>query len=176
MGEPGSSLLERPLEPSELPPWLTEADLDVFAESFEHSGFTGGRELAGVPHRAGMILGVREGPPRVSPEGPSTSLTCYFFCAPGRIRTCDTGFRRAVLYPLSYEGRGLWETLSENPDRRSSARAQTRWSVIVSCPPPRCSGGQRDEPTTGQGQGSGCGRARVAGAGPEGSGGMGARF
>jgi hypothetical protein len=25
--------------------------------------------------------------------------------APGRIRTCDTGFRRAVLYPLSYEGR-----------------------------------------------------------------------
>jgi hypothetical protein len=27
--------------------------------------------------------------------------------APGRIRTCDTGFRRAVLYPLSYEGDGL---------------------------------------------------------------------
>ena len=26
-------------------------------------------------------------------------------CAPGRIRTCDTRFRRAVLYPLSYEGR-----------------------------------------------------------------------
>ena len=25
-------------------------------------------------------------------------------CAPGRIRTCDTRFRRAVLYPLSYEG------------------------------------------------------------------------
>ena len=38
-------------------------------------------------------------------------------CAPGRIRTCDTGFRRAVLYPLSYggvvgvrllEGTGRW--------------------------------------------------------------------
>ncbi len=27
-------------------------------------------------------------------------------CAPGRIRTCDTRFRRAVLYPLSYEGEG----------------------------------------------------------------------
>ena len=27
--------------------------------------------------------------------------------APGRIRTCDTRFRRAVLYPLSYEG-GAW--------------------------------------------------------------------
>jgi hypothetical protein len=26
------------------------------------------------------------------------------FGAPGRIRTCDTRFRRAVLYPLSYEG------------------------------------------------------------------------
>lgn len=24
------------------------------------------------------------------------------------IRTCDTGFRRAVLYPLSYEG-GPWQ-------------------------------------------------------------------
>jgi hypothetical protein len=24
--------------------------------------------------------------------------------APGMIRTCDTGFRRAVLYPLSYGG------------------------------------------------------------------------
>ncbi len=23
---------------------------------------------------------------------------------PGRIRTCDTRFRKAVLYPLSYEG------------------------------------------------------------------------
>ena len=25
--------------------------------------------------------------------------------APGRIRTCDTRFRKPVLYPLSYEGR-----------------------------------------------------------------------
>ncbi len=30
--------------------------------------------------------------------------------APGRIRTCDTGFRRAVLYPLSYGGpRAVWQ-------------------------------------------------------------------
>ena len=28
-------------------------------------------------------------------------------CALGAIRTRDTRFRRAVLYPLSYEGRGL---------------------------------------------------------------------
>jgi hypothetical protein len=25
-------------------------------------------------------------------------------CAPGMIRTCDTRFRKPVLYPLSYEG------------------------------------------------------------------------
>jgi hypothetical protein len=25
-------------------------------------------------------------------------------CAPGRIRTCDTRFRKPLLYPLSYEG------------------------------------------------------------------------
>ena len=28
----------------------------------------------------------------------------WSWSAPGRIRTCDTRFRRAVLYPLSYEG------------------------------------------------------------------------
>ena len=31
-------------------------------------------------------------------------MSCNNLSAPGRIRTCDTGFRRAVLYPLSYEG------------------------------------------------------------------------
>ena len=31
-------------------------------------------------------------------------MSCEYMSAPGRIRTCDTGFRRAVLYPLSYEG------------------------------------------------------------------------
>jgi hypothetical protein len=41
--------------------------------------------------------------------------------APGRIRTCDTGFRRAVLYPLSYEGPlGAYRKLfvSPAPERR----------------------------------------------------------
>ena len=31
-------------------------------------------------------------------------MSCENNGAPGMIRTCDTGFRRAVLYPLSYEG------------------------------------------------------------------------
>src|SRR5262245_7194558 len=33
--------------------------------------------------------------------------------APGRIRTCDTRFRRAVLYPLSYEGAELSDGVSQ---------------------------------------------------------------
>lgn len=33
--------------------------------------------------------------------------------APGRIRTCDTRFRRAVLYPLSYEGGDLYKNVSK---------------------------------------------------------------
>lgn len=44
--------------------------------------------------------------------GEKPQVSCLTRCAPGRIRTCDTRFRRAVLYPLSYEGRGLWEALS----------------------------------------------------------------
>ena len=28
----------------------------------------------------------------------------FSLCAPGRIRTCDTRFRKPVLYPLSYGG------------------------------------------------------------------------
>lgn len=39
-----------------------------------------------------------EGPPKVDVRPQAE------WCAPGRIRTCDTRFRRAVLYPLSYEG------------------------------------------------------------------------
>ena len=39
--------------------------------------------------------------------------------APGRIRTCDTRFRRAVLYPLSYEG-GAWLEVSLQPSLQPS--------------------------------------------------------
>lgn len=49
----------------------------------------------------------------------------------GRIRTCDTGFRRAVLYPLSYEGGGLSRTLSETPLGPPDADGQTSWSACV---------------------------------------------
>ena len=42
-------------------------------------------------------------------------LTCGNVSAPGRIRTCDTGFRRAVLYPLSYEGGDPSEQVLKSP-------------------------------------------------------------
>jgi hypothetical protein len=32
------------------------------------------------------------------------SLTCGYTSALGRIRTCDSRFRKPLLYPLSYEG------------------------------------------------------------------------
>ena len=47
-------------------------------------------------------------------------MSCGNAGAPGRIRTCDTGFRRAVLYPLSYEG-GTRSELTEPFAQRSSA-------------------------------------------------------
>jgi len=57
----------------------------------------GDRQTSDVRQQLGKTpLGRRQKPP----------LTCGGACAPGRIRTCDTGFRRAVLYPLSYEGGG----------------------------------------------------------------------
>ena len=47
------------------------------------------------------------GRPPQHKSSPETTrpLGCYFSGAPGAIRTHDTRFRRAVLYPLSYEGK-----------------------------------------------------------------------
>ncbi len=59
--------------------------------------------------------------------------------APGRIRTCDTGFRRAVLYPLSYEG-GRAELTGERAasghrraGQRSSAMTFEKFLMWLSC-------------------------------------------
>ena len=57
-------------------------------------------------------------------------LTCDFFCAPETIRTSDTRFRRAVLYPLSYEGpptrTGPPRQGQPTPTRDSISRHQSR--------------------------------------------------
>lgn len=47
---------------------------------------------------------------------------CPRQCAPGRIRTCDTRFRRAVLYPLSYEG--------ARPDYRAAGAGLSGASLV----------------------------------------------
>jgi hypothetical protein len=57
-------------------------------------------------------------------------LNCGYAGAPGRIRTCDTGFRRAVLYPLSYEG-GRAELTGKRPGIRSPAARSQRSSAIT---------------------------------------------
>lgn len=53
------------------------------------------------------------------------------FCggALGQIRTADTRFRRAVLYPLSYEGGGQQENAQENPGNQvlEAMRRSHRW-------------------------------------------------
>ena len=41
---------------------------------------------------------------QVEPECQLSGGTRHTLRAPGRIRTCDTRFRKPVLYPLSYEG------------------------------------------------------------------------
>lgn len=54
--------------------------------------------------------------------------------APGRIRTCDTGFRRAVLYPLSYEG-GPGRSLPPGSHRaaRSGGRRVGQRNSLITC-------------------------------------------
>ena len=60
--------------------------------------------------------------------------------APGRIRTCDTGFRRAVLYPLSYWGAGLPGALRAVPgqvrsDGASDLEQGSGYGVLGWSPP-----------------------------------------
>ena len=52
--------------------------------------------------------------------------------APGRIRTCDTRFRRAVLYPLSYEGEPGRDRAIQSLTRRHSPSPAARSQQIVS--------------------------------------------
>ena len=47
------------------------------------------------------------GPTGLNVRGDSGGAVGHPICAPGQIRTADTRFRRAVLYPLSY-GSGDW--------------------------------------------------------------------
>ncbi len=50
-------------------------------------------------------------------------------CALGRIRTCDTRFRRAVLYPLSYEGADRARKC-EKPRFATEFAPASQWSTM----------------------------------------------
>jgi hypothetical protein len=49
-------------------------------------------------------------------------------CGPGRIRTCDTRFRKPLLYPLSYGADDAPSCLS------AVRRAEAIWSPGNTCP------------------------------------------
>ena len=55
------------------------------------------------------------------PETRVNDVPRHHTSAPGRNRTCDTRFRKPLLYPLSYEGGGLQETRQETPVRAASS-------------------------------------------------------
>ena len=79
-----------------------------------------------------------------------------FLCAPGRIRTCDTRFRRAVLYPLSYEGGGLEETLEKIQRVDLRQGNQARWSDAMQALRSSIATRQEPCPRPTWEQGSGC--------------------
>lgn len=96
------------------------------------------------------------GPGESSPWGDNPQVRAVTRCAPGRIRTCDTRFRRAVLYPLSYEGRGL-----VRPRRRPGVDLRrgrpARWSGGSRCSAWRCLCAEQGGLMSDHGQPSGCG-------------------
>jgi hypothetical protein len=60
---------------------------------------------------------VKENAPKKA-ERPAHAFSCKpsaFRSAPGRIRTSDTGFRKPLLYPLSYR-RTVESSLAHHPD------------------------------------------------------------
>lgn len=74
--------------------WAGHSSLAVTSRYTHVSESEDAATLELVYGRAGVTRGSQE--PRSSDLG--------FRCAPETIRTSDTRFRRAVLYPLSYEG------------------------------------------------------------------------
>ncbi len=80
------------------------------------AGMRGGlrpRGMRGAPRGGGGV------PPESRGVTPAGALRARQVSAPGRIRTCDTRFRKPMLYPLSYEGEGG----SDGPSRELRPRS-----------------------------------------------------
>ena len=61
-------------------------------------------------------------------ESPYRERFRWSGCALGRIRTCDTRFRKPMLYPLSYEGGGSKRTVKRT---RQEDRLAGLWAAVV---------------------------------------------
>jgi len=64
---PGAGLLAATVDPAALPPWLSEADLDVYAAAFADSGFGGGLNWYRNVDRNGELLAAYSGAPISQP-------------------------------------------------------------------------------------------------------------
>jgi hypothetical protein len=56
------------------------------------------------PQGVGVLDAAADGARQLARGGVDPAVHTDFASAPGRIRTCDTRFRKPTLYPLSYEG------------------------------------------------------------------------
>ena len=95
-----------------------------------------GTQSGDVTVRPSGTLSNQMGAPRAEPgnvRAPGGARQCH--SAPSRIRTCDTRFRKPMLYPLSYRG----------ADRRPAA---TRWWARQPSRPYGRARGDPDDPTT----------------------------
>jgi hypothetical protein len=62
-------------------------------------------------------------------------LACENASAPGRIRTCDTRFRKPLLYPLSYEGwLRRWPSVPMHHTRSGVGHGHHRRPITIARP------------------------------------------
>ena len=114
-----ASFLDQMVDPKELPPWLTEADLDYFTAEFERTGFRGGlnwyRNLDSTWALAAPFQGKRIEQPALFITG-DKDLTRGNPQYEERMRTIVPNLRSVVTFP----GIGHW-TQQENPDGTNAA-------------------------------------------------------
>ncbi|MGS2589833.1 alpha/beta fold hydrolase [Streptomyces hebeiensis] len=118
----GGGFLERMPEPETLPSWLTEADVDVFAEEYAANGFTGGlnwyRNIDRNWELTAPWAGATVQPPALYIAGDRDLVTAF----PGTPELVENLPRLLpdVREPLILPGCGHW-TQQERPDEVNAA-------------------------------------------------------
>jgi pimeloyl-ACP methyl ester carboxylesterase len=118
----GGGFLDITVEPTTLPGWLTEEDIDVFVDEFAHAGFTGGLNWYRNIDRNWELTAPWQGavvqPPALYVTGDRDLVVSF----PGardlidRLQTFVPGLTRTVMLP----GCGHW-TQQERPDEVNAA-------------------------------------------------------